>query len=214
MTVEAWSPVLGWQVVNGGPATGADASLCLLTDAELVRRYQSGDADAFRPLYLRYRDRLHRFILRMIGDVREAEEVFQEVWLSLIRNGRHYKPEARFVTYLFAIAHRRAVDRMRSRERKAEALMDSVGARLELVEDSKPEPDAILQTEQNARTMLNAISRLPALQREAFLMQADGELTLEEISYATGSNRETVKSRLRYAHKYLRRALECSHDSS
>jgi RNA polymerase sigma-70 factor (ECF subfamily) len=191
---------------------GVVASLCSLTDAELVRRYQSGDADAFRPLYLRYRDRLHRFILRMIGDVREAEEVFQEVWLSLIRNERHYEPQARFVTYLFAIAHRRAVDRLRSRERKGEALTDSVG--LELIEDSMPEPDTILQTEQNARTLLDAISRLPALQREAFLMQADGELTLEEIAHATDSNRETVKSRLRYAYKYLRRAVECGHESS
>lgn len=213
MSVEA-SLVLGWQVWNGSPATGVVVSLCSLTDAELIQRYQSGHSDAFRPLYLRYRDRLHRFILRMIGDVREAEDVFQEVWLGLIRSERGYRPEARFVTYLFAIAHRRAVDHIRSRGRTAEALVDSVGAWLELVEDTKPEPDVILQTEQNARALLDAIAHLPVLQREAFLMQADGEMTLEEIAYATDTNRETVKSRLRYAHQYLRRTLGCSHDAT
>src|SRR5579863_2736419 len=86
------------------------------SDEALMLRYQSGNDDAFRPLYLRYRDRLHRFILRMTG-TGEAEEVFQEVWLAVIRGKDRYQPSAKFVTYLFAIAHRRMIDRLRLHHR-------------------------------------------------------------------------------------------------
>jgi len=54
---------------------------------------------------------------------------------------------------------------------------------------------------------LNAVSQLPAEQRSAFLLQAEGDLSVEEIADATGSNFETVKSRLRYARAKLRQLL-------
>jgi RNA polymerase sigma-70 factor (ECF subfamily) len=53
-----------------------------------------------------------------------------------------------------------------------------------------------------------AVEQLPAEQREAFLMQAEGELSIEEISAATGVSFETVKSRLRYARSKLKQILQ------
>ena len=56
--------------------------------------------------------------------------------------------------------------------------------------------------------ILEAVNGLPLPQREAFLMKAEGELSLEDIAFATGTTRETVKSRLRYAQQKLREALQ------
>jgi RNA polymerase sigma-70 factor (ECF subfamily) len=70
-----------------------------------------------------------------------------------------------------------------------------------------PRPDESLARKQDAARLLGAIDALPAAQREAFLLQQDGELSLEEIAAVTGVNRETAKSRLRYAMAKLRAEL-------
>lgn len=66
---------------------------------------------------------------------------------------------------------------------------------------------AQVQSQHEAAAILNAVAQLPAEQRSAFLLQAEGELSVEEIADATGSNFETVKSRLRYARAKLRQLL-------
>ena len=76
-----------------------------------------------------------------------------------------------------------------------------------LAVDGKLEPLAQVQSQDEAAAILNAVSQLPAEQRSAFLLQAEGELSVEEIAEATGSNFETVKSRLRYARAKLRQLL-------
>ena len=71
----------------------------------------------------------------------------------------------------------------------------------------KLEPLSQVQSQDEAAALLNAVAQLPAEQRSAFLLQAEGELSVEEIADATGSNFETVKSRLRYARAKLRQLL-------
>ena len=109
---------LPWQKnaqADVAPVQPADA----LTDEACMLRYQQGDAAAFRMLYGRYRDRLHRYVWRLANRGSEAEEVFQEVWLTVIRGKDGYRPTASFAAWLFSIAHRRAADRWRSLSRHA-----------------------------------------------------------------------------------------------
>ena len=180
-----------------------------LSDAQLMRRYQSGDEEAFGSLYLRYGDRLHRFILRMAASSSEAEEIFQDVWLAVIRDKARYRPTAKFVTFLFAIAHQRTIDRWRFHGRVVEEPLPPTETDIPALVDARErEPDHIVQSAERAQILVTAIVELPALQRAAFLMHADGSMTIEEIAQATGTNRETAKSRLRYANQRLRRALE------
>jgi RNA polymerase sigma-70 factor (ECF subfamily) len=73
----------------------------------------------------------------------------------------------------------------------------------ELVADT-PRPEEMLARKQDAARLLAAIDALPAAQREAFVLQQEGDLSVEEIAAATGVNRETAKSRLRYAMAKLR----------
>ncbi len=179
------------------------AGLGSLSDEALMGRYRDGDSQAFEELYRRHRDRLHRFVVRMVPT--EADEVFQEVWLAIVKARDRYTAEARFVTYLFTIAHHRAVARLRSAGRGAVMTCEDAG---ENVPDEQPNPLEAASNAELGQALQIAIAGLPPLQREAFLMQAEGELSLAEIAEATGTSRETVKSRLRYASRRLRAALE------
>src|SRR5262249_25378076 len=111
-----------------------------------------------------------------------------------------------FTTWLYTIAHNRLVDHWRSRGLTVVSTDD---------DDEAPEPAAPPSSEPHlqleARQMLErlaaAITALPLAQREAFLMQQEGELTAAEIAQATGADEEAAKSRLRYATNKLKEAI-------
>lgn len=186
----------------------------LATDSDdvLMSAYGRGDAQAFRVLYLRYHEKLHRYLLRLATEPAEAEEVFQDVWISIIRGRERYEPKASFAAWLFAIAHRRAADRWRALVRHAPDAgrrADEDGVALEdLLPPVTQTPERNSGNAALGKALLDAIQQLPLPQRETFLMKAEGDLSLDEIAAATGVSRETAKSRLRYAQNRLRAALE------
>ena len=185
------------------------ASLSVTTavsDEELMRLYRRGDQDAFRKLYERYRAPLMRFVRRTALDASDVEEIVQETWLAVIRGRERYVPHARFVTYLFAIARRRGMDRWRRRGRQPE--MEHTDALDLLPAPARTQPESLLGEEALAGAIAAAVEALPLLQREAFLLRAETDLTLDEIAQVTGTTRETAKSRLRYGLERLRAALE------
>ncbi|SDF64751.1 sigma-70 family RNA polymerase sigma factor [Dyella sp. 333MFSha] len=180
-------------------------------DATLMHRYRHGDVDAFRELYGRYHKRLHRYLLRLANRAADAEEVFQDVWAAVIRGRSDFRAQTSFASWLFAIAHRRAADRFRLLDRHAPEWRsdseDEAGID-DLVATDAIAPERVAHSEALGVALLEAIAALPPLQREAFLLKAEGELTLDQIASITGTSRETVKSRLRYAQVRLRKALE------
>jgi len=187
------------------------AAAIALSDEACMQRYRRGDDQAFRLLYQRYREKLHRYVLRLSTRESEAEEVFQEVWIAVIRSRDSYDSSASFATWLFSIAHRRAADRWRALSRHAPDGLnatDDLDDALPLsANDAIATPEREWQSQSLGEALLDAIGKLPLPQREAFLMKAEGELSLDDIALATGANRETVKSRLRYAQKRLREVM-------
>lgn len=182
-----------------------------LSDAECMQRYRQGDAQAFRILYARHREKLHRYALRLAERSAEAEELFQDVWMAVVHGRDRYEPHAPFAAWLFGIAHRRAADRWRALGRHApDALLrrDDDDAFEQHAALPMHAPDNSVQNDALGKALLEAVRALPLPQREAFLMKAEGDLSLEDIAAATGTTRETVKSRLRYAQRRLREALE------
>jgi RNA polymerase sigma-70 factor (ECF subfamily) len=183
------------------------------TDEDLMARFARGDADAFETLYRRHESRVFRYLHRNLRNEAGANDLMQEVWFAVVRNAVSYQPTAKFTTWLFTIAHNRMVDMIRATSRlqsldvggtaggDGPSLLDSLAA------DSKLEPPAEVQSQHEAAALLNAVAQLPPEQRSAFLLQAEGELSVEEIAAATGSSFETVKSRLRYARAKLRQLL-------
>lgn len=181
-------------------------------DEALMLAYQAGDAGAFDTLYARHRSGLYRFIRRQVAADASAEEVFQDVWMRVIDARTNYEPRAKFSTWLYTIAHNRMMDHFRARSKEAGRVdlvsdEDAADQMLELPAAESERPEVDLDRKQLAGRILAALDALPAAQREAFVLQQEGELSVDEIARVTGVNRETAKSRLRYAFAKLRHDL-------
>jgi RNA polymerase sigma-70 factor (ECF subfamily) len=171
-------------------------------DEQLMLAYRSGDARAFDTLYARHRARLFRFVLRSIRIRAAAEELYQEIWMRVIEARRTYKPTARFTTWLYTIAHNRIVDHWRR------AGVGTVSLDSEDIPANDPGPQRHAEAREALARFAAALERLPAAQREAFLLHEEGGLRVPEIAAATGANEEAAKSRLRYAMAKLKAAID------
>jgi len=173
-------------------------------------RYKDGDVAAFETLYRRHNDSLYRYLLRRCLDRNAAEDVFQEVWGKIIKSRRSYRRTAKFTTFLYRVAHNCFIDHIRRNKRHLAAS----DADPDLSADPSDEPD--LAAEKGlARERLNAVLlTLPDEQRDVFLLHEEAGLTLDTIAHVTGVNRETAKSRLRYAVNKLKAALSEPADGS
>jgi RNA polymerase sigma-70 factor (ECF subfamily) len=192
---------MGTELVWQPMAMGAAAAAAPADDAALMARYQGGDSGAFEILYRRHRGPLYRFISRQLRGRGEADEVFQEVWLAVIKGRERYQPTARFTTFLFAIAHRRIADRARKAVRHPQAPMPEDAA------DRGLSPSQLAESAALGAALAAALATLSHEQREAFLLRAEGDCSVEEIAAITGVPFETAKSRLKYANRALREKL-------
>ena len=182
------------------------------SDEELMLRFGRGDAAAFETLYGRHEGRIFRYLYRHLRNHAGANDVMQDVWFAVARSARGYVPSAKFTTWLFTLAHHRMVDHCRRSQ--PQLSIDSSageGGASSLSEilpaDARLEPLEQAMSESETRALLHAVELLPPEQKSAFLLQAEGDLSLEEIAVATEASFETVKSRLRYARAKLRQLL-------
>jgi RNA polymerase sigma-70 factor (ECF subfamily) len=195
------------------PPDNVAAALAGDTDEALMLAYAAGRAAAFDTLYARHRGGVYRYLLRHCSNAGTADELFQDVWMNAIRARDRYVPTAKFTTWLYTLAHNRLVDHWRARGQAKFASIDDDGdeatrAAVEALPGSRrEEPEARMATRQLRDQLHAALATLPAVQRDAFLLQQEGGLSLAEIAELTGVGMETVKSRLRYAVAKLRGEL-------
>ena len=180
------------------------------SDEELMLCYRDGDAGAFDALYARHKGGVYRYLLRQCREAAAAEELFQDVWMNLVRARSTYTVQAKFTTYLYRLAHNRLIDHYRKGSHAAMvSLDDEDGEAIAELPDERERPAAdALDARRQAQRLLELIGALPEVQREAFLMQQESGMSVEEIAQATGVSRETAKSRLRYAMAKLKQGLE------
>ena len=175
-----------------------------LDDSALMLRYSDGDVSAFEELYRRHKDSLYRYLLRLSLDAEVAEDVTQDAWGKIVRSRASYRPTARFSTYLFRVGHNCFIDYVR-RNRRHSGAIDKDPDELSSADRA---PDDIAEQGLARRRLEAALGRLPDEQRDAFLLREEAGLTIDEIAQVTGVNRETAKSRLRYAVTKLKSAIE------
>jgi RNA polymerase sigma-70 factor (ECF subfamily) len=187
-----------------------------ISDEDLMLAYAAGDAAAFDVLYARHKGGVYRYLLRQCRPGVAVDELFQDVWMNLIRARASYTPTAKFATYLYRLAHNRLIDHYRS-----SGIVTLVSADDEANEDAVAafpanrglEPDAFAENRELGDRLKNAVACLPPVQRDAFLLQYEAGLSLSEIAELTGVGVETVKSRLRYAVNKLRGDLSDLRDT-
>lgn len=162
---------------------------------DLIRRTASGDRGAFAELYDMISSRVFGLILRVLVDRAQSEEVLQEVFLEVWQSAHRFAPnKGQGRSWLLTIAHRRAIDRVRSsqassdRDRRA-GLRDLATAPAGVAE----QVELRIASEQVA----DALRQLPETQREAITLAYYGGYSQSEIAALTGSPLGTVKTRMR-----------------
>ena len=211
----AFDPLLP-RLDNGRMSSAVQSTLAVEpSDESLMAQYALGDVAAFERLYQRHEMRVWRYLLRHIGEAALADDLAQDVWFAVARQAQRYEPRAnaKFSTWLFTLAHHRVVDSHRARQHGHVSLDAETGDDDESLQDSLPTdeqsgPPAQIESREQAQALLAAIEQLPPVQREAFLLQAEGGMEVIDIAQATGVSFETAKSRLRYARGKLRQCLQ------
>jgi RNA polymerase sigma-70 factor, ECF subfamily len=179
--------------------------------AAWLARAREGDEAAFGQLMLAHHALVYRRVLGIVGAAADADEVCQDVWLTVWRELPRFRGEARFTTWLFPIATRRALDQLRKRRRWFTRflpfLANEEGETVFEPIDPADTRDATLQAER--RQLLDrALAALPPLHRTALALREIEGLSYDEIAAELGIPRGTVMSRLFHARRLLARQLQ------
>lgn len=190
---------------SDGHAGELDPMTRELSDRFLVDAVISGDDEAFRVLIEREQANVIGLCRRILGDRREAEDVAQEAFVRAYRALPTYRGDGPFGAWLGRIASRLALARLK---RPSELRADPTREQGWLVDAADSvDPQLMALDEERRAEVLHAVSTLPEPQRRIVAMRFYGDMSLEEISTATGAPVGTVKSRLHRALAALRRRM-------
>ncbi|HTN50557.1 MAG TPA: RNA polymerase sigma factor [Burkholderiaceae bacterium] len=181
------------------------------SDEALLAAYAGGDGRAFAELYERHERPVYRYFLRQGAAPAVADDLLQETWMAVIRHAGRFEPRARFTTWLYTVARSKMVDHWRAQDGTMsldDAANDPDETPFDVPGPASDRPDVQVVSRAEALAFVAAVEALPPAQREAFLLQIEAGLSLEEIAQVTGAGTETVKSRLRYAMAKLRSTME------
>jgi RNA polymerase sigma-70 factor, ECF subfamily len=171
----------------------------------LLRQVARRDADAFAALYDRTRARVYGLVTRVLRDPGYSEETTQEVYLEVWRTASAFDPaRGSALSWLMTMAHRRAVDRVRS-EQAATARESRYGAAT-VDPPSDVVADSALAADERRR-VAECLDGLTDVQRQCIEMAYYGGLTYPEVSQRLSANLSTIKSRMRDALRGLRNCL-------
>ena len=183
-----------------------------MNDADLIARFLEGQVTAFNTLVWRWQDRLYNFVLRYVGNREEARDLCQQIFIRVYRSLGDLRNPERFSTWIYQIALNTCRDQLRQRQRHPNLSLDHFEEEhgqphpsLEQVDAQSPPADAQAH-EQDLRDLLSrALQTIPEEQRVVVVMKEYQNLKFTEIAAVLEAPVNTVKSRLYYGLKGLRK---------
>jgi RNA polymerase sigma-70 factor (ECF subfamily) len=169
-----------------------------------VAQARAGDAAAWEALFRRYQLPLYVYIFELVHDEQSSLDLVQETFVNAARHLGSLREDAKFGSWLFGIAHQKCIQRWRKQARE-EMLRDEFAVAPAEFESG---PDDLLIREEQEAGFMNLLNQLPLPQRSVLLLHFVEDFSLEEIAGITGVSLGTVKSRMHYAKKSLRKLWE------
>ncbi len=171
----------------------------------LLRQVANRDVDAFAAFYDQTRSRVYGLVTRVLRDPGYSEETTQDVYLQVWRSAAAYDPSAGSpLAWLLTLAHRRAVDRVRSEQAASTRESRYGAANVEPPADQVA--DAVVLSEER-RQVTDCLASLTDTQRECIQLAYYDGLTYAQVAERLSANLATIKSRMRDAIRGLRRCL-------
>jgi len=177
-----------------------------ISDPELVASAARGLDGSFEELVNRYQRPISAFVYRMVGDYDAALDLTQEIFIKVYASLARYRPEFKFSTWIYKIAHNAAIDHLRrtsSRERSLSVGTETDDYDLPL-ESEGLTPEQQSEREERRGEIENVVRSLPTAYRELIVLRHSQDLTYEEIVEVTGLPLGTVKNRLFRAREMMR----------
>ncbi len=169
-----------------------------------MQQAREGDPGAWDTLFRRYQLPLYAYVFELVHEEQPSLDIVQESFINAVRYLATLREDAKFGSWLFGIAHQKCVQRWRKQSREESVLEELAG---EPAEEGPDPTEWLIRQEQEAEFMA-LLSQLPAPHRAVVLLHFVEEFSLEEIAAVTGTALGTVKSRLHYAKKMLRKLIE------
>jgi RNA polymerase sigma-70 factor (ECF subfamily) len=173
------------------------------SEVVLLQRVAGGDRDAFAELYRRLQRPLFGYLMKLVRDREMVEDVLNETLMEVWRQAARFEGRSSVNTWVFSIAHHRAVSRLR---KKRETSLDEEQAAA--IEDEGPTPDMKAESSDMSRLLGKLMERLSFEHREILHLAYYQEFSVQEIATALDLPPNTVKTRMFYARQRLRVLLE------
>ena len=175
------------------------------SDEALIALIAAHDRGAMRDLFARHNAGVFRFLLRAVGDRAAAEDLLNEVFIDVWRNASQFQARSKVSTWIFAIAHFKAVA---SRRRRACDQLDDDA--IELIEDAGDDPEVTAQKQSSCATIRECLELLSPAHRTILDLIYYHEQSIAEVARIIGVPQNTVKTRAYYARKRVAQLLvEC-----
>lgn len=179
-------------------------------DYNLFKKYCEGDESALTKLIEDNSKPLFAYIYNMCGNYTQAEEVFQDTWLKVIKKREYYfNKKGSFKGWISRIARNTFIDM--TRKKKALLTLDDDSSENSYVfepEDHELKPDQVAISNETLDIVQKALNTLPEKQREVFILRMDKGMTFKEIAEIQETSVNTVLARMNYATNKLKDKLE------
>ena len=180
-------------------------------DEALIAAALNGSTYAWEKLVKRYETQIFNYSVRLTGNSSDAMDLMQEVFLGVYRNLHRFRGDAKFSSWIFRIAHNKAVDMNRRRRLLSNQLRmnDDEFDILDILSgDTGNEPDEKLGTQQQNGKITKMLARLSLEQRLVVEFKVFQSLTFDEIAVIQDISANTVKTRFYAALKKLKAVSE------
>ena len=184
-----------------------------MKDTELMMRVKVGDSSAFKILVEKYQRQVINVSYRLLGNREDAEDVAQETFLKVYLSAKSYEPKAELFTYLYTIATRLALNRLRKKKRLRWFSLDQLqenkedGSGQEFPADPADQPDVSLEQAEREAMVRRALDALPEAQKIAVILSRYEGLSYKQIAEVMGLSVSAVESKLHRAKQTLRKKL-------
>jgi RNA polymerase sigma-70 factor, ECF subfamily len=169
-----------------------------------VAQAKAGDADAWSALFKRYQLPLYVYVFELVHDEQTSLDIVQETFIAAVKHIASLRDEEKFGGWLFGIAHQKCIQQWRKSARD-KTLFDEFG---ETQPEFENDPGELLIRDEQEAEFMKLVNQLPLPQCSVLLLHFVEDFSLEEIADITKTTLGTVKSRMHYAKKALRKLIE------
>ncbi|MEW6408054.1 MAG: sigma-70 family RNA polymerase sigma factor [Patescibacteria group bacterium] len=181
------------------------------SDQQLIKKCLGGDEKSLEILIKKYLKSIYRFAYRFVGNVQDAEDITQEVFVRVWKNLRKFDKQKNFKTWIFSIARNASLDFLKKKKVAPFSEFENEKGQNFLAYkliDSRLLPDKLFETIETNDLVASMVKKIPLKDQKILSLRYNQQLTFKEIAKSFGGSIDTIKSRCRRALIVLKKIID------